>query len=92
MGIRGTLRLGGVLRLVGVARRLVRVARRLVLVVRRFFSLRPFAEDTGAAVAEYAITTLAAIGFAGVLLRLLTGANAANVLEQLILGALRKFL
>lgn len=47
--------------------------------------------DAGAAVAEYAITTLAAVGFAGLLLRILTGANAAKILEHLILGALQKF-
>lgn len=101
MGLRGTGRVVLVVRLVVLVARLVVLVVRLAAgpvalvlrrVARRASALPALAADSGAAVAEYAITTLAAIGFAGVLLRLLTGANAAHVLEELILGALRKFL
>ncbi|MDR3107089.1 MAG: DUF4244 domain-containing protein [Bifidobacteriaceae bacterium] len=45
-------------------------------------------DDTGAATAEYAIALVAAAGFAGVLVTLLTSDTARSWLNNLIQGAL----
>ncbi|WP_246614012.1 DUF4244 domain-containing protein [Paractinoplanes bogorensis] len=39
--------------------------------------------------AEYAVGTIAAVGFAGVLLKILTGANIAAELTKIIMRALK---
>ena len=45
-------------------------------------------EDRGAATAEYAITILAAVGFAGVLVALLKGDEVKAILSDLVHRAL----
>lgn len=45
-------------------------------------------EERGASTAEYAVTTMAAVGFAGVLLALLRGDEVRSVLTDLVRRAL----
>ncbi|MCI0158101.1 DUF4244 domain-containing protein [Leifsonia shinshuensis] len=45
-------------------------------------------EDRGASTAEYAVTTMAAVGFAGALLMLLRGDEVRSVLADLVRRAL----
>jgi Flp pilus assembly pilin Flp len=45
-------------------------------------------EERGASTAEYAVTTMAAVGFAGVLLMLLRGDEVKSVLTDLVRRAL----
>lgn len=45
-------------------------------------------EDRGATTAEYAVTTMAAVGFAGALLMLLRGDEVRSVLADLVRRAL----
>ena len=45
-------------------------------------------DDTGAATAEYAIATMAAVGFAGLLVVILKGDGVRGLLTNLITGAL----
>mgnify|MGYP000606699554 FL=1 len=47
-----------------------------------------FADETGAATAEYAIATMAAVGLAGLLVTILRGDAVRGVLSGLIMGAL----
>lgn len=49
---------------------------------------RRFAEDRGATTAEYAVTTMAAVGFAGLLVALLRGDQVRGILADLITRAL----
>jgi hypothetical protein len=46
--------------------------------------LRPGGCDDGMATAEYAIGTVAACGFAGLLLKILTSAEVADLLKNVI--------
>jgi Flp pilus assembly pilin Flp len=51
--------------------------------------MRNFAQDeTGAATAEYAIATMAAVGFAGLLVAILKGDAVRGLLTNVITGAL----
>jgi Flp pilus assembly pilin Flp len=45
-------------------------------------------DETGAATAEYAIATMAAVGFAGLLVLILKGDGVRGLLTNLITGAL----
>lgn len=45
-------------------------------------------DDTGAATAEYAVATMAAVGFAGLLVVILKGDGVRGLLTNLITGAL----
>jgi Flp pilus assembly pilin Flp len=45
-------------------------------------------EDRGASTAEYAVTTMAAVAFAGVLLMLLRGDEVKSILTDLVRRAL----
>ena len=47
-----------------------------------------FADDTGAATAEYAIATMAAVGLAGLLVSILRGDAVRSLLSSVIMGAL----
>ena len=47
-----------------------------------------FADETGAATAEYAIATMAAVGLAGLLVTILRGDAVRGLLSGLIMGAL----
>lgn len=49
---------------------------------------RSLADDRGAATAEYAITILAAVGFAGLLVALLKGDEVKSILSDLVHRAL----
>ena len=49
---------------------------------------RRLADDRGAATAEYAITILAAVGFAGLLVALLKGDEVKGILSDLVHRAL----
>ena len=55
---------------------------------RQAAAMRHFFSDRGTATAEYAIATLAACGFAGVLLALLRSSEVKNLLSGLIKRAL----
>jgi hypothetical protein len=46
--------------------------------------LRPRGDDSGMSTAEYAIGTVAACGFAGLLLKILTSPEVAGMLKDLI--------
>lgn len=46
-------------------------------------------DDTGAATAEYAIATLAAVGFAGLLVVILRSEEVRGMLTELVRGALQ---
>lgn len=59
--------------------------RRVGTAGRRLGHLR---DDRGAATAEYAITILAAVGFAGVLVALLKGDEVKGILSDLVHRAL----
>ncbi|MFP3464336.1 DUF4244 domain-containing protein [Leifsonia sp. SIMBA_070] len=59
------------------------------LTMKRFRRFRGrWADDRGAATAEYAITILAAVGFAGVLVALLKGDEVKGILSDLVHRAL----
>lgn len=49
---------------------------------------RAWRDDTGAATAEYAIATLAAVGFAGLLVVILRSDEVRGMLVELVRGAL----
>ena len=49
---------------------------------------RLWRDDRGAATAEYAIATMAAVGFAGLLVVILKGDGVRGLLTNLITGAL----
>lgn len=49
-------------------------------------------DETGAATAEYAIATIAAIGFAGLLVVILRSDEMKSILFDLIRGALDSFI
>lgn len=64
------------------------VKRSTVARVRQASAIRHAFADRGTATAEYAIATLAACGFAGVLLALLRSSEVKNLLTGLIRRAL----
>lgn len=49
---------------------------------------RLFTDDTGAATAEYAIATMAAVGFAGLLVAILKGDEVKQILLDMVRRAL----
>lgn len=72
---------------------LISVVRHVLFVLRGWFAtvirLRPrLVNDTGMTTAEYAVGTVAACGFAGLLFRLLTSDTVRNLLAELIKRAL----
>lgn len=54
----------------------------------REFIRRACSEERGASTAEYAVTTMAAVGFAGALLVLLRGDEVRGILADLVKRAL----
>jgi hypothetical protein len=54
----------------------------------RFVRLRGEAGDAGMSTAEYAVATLAAVAFAGVLYKIVTSAKVQTALSQIIEKAL----
>lgn len=72
-----------------MGRRTRRAARTaLATVVGRVRAARAGAQDAGMATAEYAIATLAAVGFAGVLLVVLKGGEVKGLLTGIVRQAL----
>lgn len=55
---------------------------------RRLARARRLAGDTGAATAEYAVATMAAVGFAGLLIVILRGDEVRGILTDLVRNAL----
>lgn len=51
-------------------------------------SIRALADDTGAATAEYAIATMAAVGFAGLLVIIMRSDEVKEILLDLVRSAL----
>ncbi|MFK4731204.1 DUF4244 domain-containing protein [Agromyces mediolanus] len=49
---------------------------------------RRFADERGAATAEYAVATMAAVGFAGLLVVILRGDEVRGILTELVRNAL----
>lgn len=58
-------------------------------VIARFNRLRGDAADAGMNTAEYAVGTLAAVAFAGVLLKVLTSPSVQSALSAIIARALK---
>ena len=57
--------------------------------IANFARLRTEAADAGMSTAEYAVGTLAAVAFAGVLLKVVTGNNVLAALTAIIVRALK---
>lgn len=57
--------------------------------IANFARLRAEAADAGMSTAEYAVGTLAAVAFAGVLLKVVTGSNVLSALTAVIDRALK---
>ncbi len=57
--------------------------------IANFARLRTEAADAGMSTAEYAVGTLAAVAFAGVLLKVVTGNNVLAALTAIIIRALK---
>ncbi|KUL39079.1 DUF4244 domain-containing protein [Actinoplanes awajinensis] len=57
--------------------------------VAAFRRLRTEAAEAGMSTAEYAVGTLAAVAFAGILLKVVTSAGVQNALSALITKALK---
>lgn len=57
--------------------------------IANFTRLRTEAADAGMSTAEYAVGTLAAVAFAGVLLKVVTGNNVLAALTAIIIRALK---
>jgi hypothetical protein len=57
--------------------------------IANFARLRTEAADAGMSTAEYAVGTLAAVAFAGVLLKVVTGNNVLTALTAIIVRALK---
>jgi TRAP-type uncharacterized transport system fused permease subunit len=57
--------------------------------IANFARLRTEAADAGMSTAEYAVGTLAAVAFAGVLLKVVTGTNVLSALTAFIDRALK---
>lgn len=57
--------------------------------IANFARLRTEAADAGMSTAEYAVGTLAAVAFAGVLLKVVTGTNVLSALTAVIDRALK---
>ncbi|MDY7526525.1 MULTISPECIES: DUF4244 domain-containing protein [unclassified Cryobacterium] len=51
-------------------------------------AVRRVREDSGAATAEYVIATMAAVGFAGLLILILRGDEVSGILTELVRHAL----
>jgi hypothetical protein len=49
---------------------------------------RRIGDETGAATAEYAVATMAAVGFAGLLIVILRGDEVRGILTELVRNAL----
>lgn len=49
-------------------------------------------DQVGSATAEYAVATVAACGFGGILFKILTGDSVMKLLQQVITNALKHFL
>lgn len=49
-------------------------------------------DEVGSATAEYAVATVAACGFGGILFKILTGDSVMKLLQQVITNALKHFL
>lgn len=49
-------------------------------------------DEVGSATAEYAVATVAACGFGGVLFKILTGDSVMKLVQQVITNALKHFL
>jgi hypothetical protein len=56
--------------------------------LRRFRTIRRLNGDAGAATAEYAVATMAAVGFAGLLIVILRGDEVRGILTELVRNAL----
>ncbi|MCU1635553.1 MAG: hypothetical protein JWQ68_792 [Cryobacterium sp.] len=56
--------------------------------LRRFLSIHRLSGDAGAATAEYAVATMAAVGFAGLLIVILRGDEVRGILTELVRNAL----
>ncbi|MEI2641625.1 MAG: DUF4244 domain-containing protein [Candidatus Nanopelagicales bacterium] len=54
-------------------------------------ALVPWKDDRGMSTAEYAVGTCGAIGFAGILLKIITSPEIIEVIKNLILDLLQKF-
>ena len=54
----------------------------------RFFPLRAQHDDRGSVTAEYAVATMAAVGFAGLLVVILRGDEVRGILTELVRNAL----
>jgi len=64
----------------------------MALLLRRLTAVRRWAalgRDAGMTTAEYAVGTLAAVAFAGVLLKVLTSSSVQSALSAIITRALR---
>jgi hypothetical protein len=59
------------------------------ILIANFARLRAEAADAGMSTAEYAVGTLAAVAFAGVLLKVVTGSNVLSALTAVIDKALK---
>jgi hypothetical protein len=66
----------------------MRVIMRKLLGTLRLHAVRHLIADTGSATAEYAIATLAAVGFAGLLVVILRSGEVRGLLTDLIRHAL----
>lgn len=65
--------------------------KRMTLVAKKIYTAQKFGE-LGIATAEYAVTTVAACGFAGVLYKLLSSESIAQLIGDLLRRALSTFL
>lgn len=62
--------------------------KRVLLALRLRWARRTARQDAGMATAEYAMALLAAVGFAGVLYKIVTGGAVRSALEALVTKAL----
>jgi hypothetical protein len=62
------------------------------LAVPRRVAMRLRLDEVGSATAEYAVATVAACGFGGILFKILTGDSVMKLLQQVITNALKHFL
>lgn len=65
-----------------------RQSRRMSRRMSRRLSRRWFVDDRGAATAEYVVATMAAVGFAGLLIVILRGDEVRSILTDLVRNAL----
>ena len=57
--------------------------------IERWRCIRDSARDAGMSTAEYAVGTLAAVAFAGVLLKVLTSSSVQSALSSIVMRALK---